>query len=98
MKIVNSSAARWRALFAGLLLTLGACGGGVETNFEPRHSPGSAVWCPSWPVPLPAVLHNSFSVFRFASVAPSFSVGQVQHGFPKPIYCGIDLSYPVGIG
>ena len=43
MKIVNSSAARWRALFAGILLTLGACGGGVETGGTGAYVQGPVV-------------------------------------------------------
>lgn len=43
MKIVNSSVARWRALFAGLLLTLGACGGGVETGGTGAYVQGPVV-------------------------------------------------------
>ena len=43
MKIVNPSAARWRALLAGMLLALGACGGGVETGGTGAYVQGPVV-------------------------------------------------------
>lgn len=43
MKIENSSIASWRTLFAGLLLTLGACGGGVETGGTGAYVQGPVV-------------------------------------------------------
>lgn len=43
MKIVNLTAARWRAVIASMLLTLGACGGGVETGGTGAYVQGPVV-------------------------------------------------------